>query len=75
MQCNLTKFSTLTVNIIIDVNYLVYEIFTNYCTFLCKKCDIGYYYVYKSSNEIDDYWLVFLVSVSLSCKILNAYQK
>jgi len=32
-------------------------------------------YVYQSSNEIiDDYWLVFIVSISLLGKILNACQ-
>ena len=61
MQCNLTKFSTL---IVIDVTYLVSGIYTNFRTFLCKKCDVGYYCVYQSSNEIDDYRLVFMVSVS-----------
>ena len=29
------------------------------------------FYVYQSSNEVNDYRLVFIVSISLLCKILN----
>jgi len=41
-QCNLTK---LLVNIIIDVIYLISGIYTNFRTFLCKKCDLGDYVI------------------------------
>jgi len=41
-QCNLTK---LLVNIIIDVIYLISGIYTNFRTFLCNKCDVGYYVI------------------------------
>ena len=47
-------------NIAVDVTSLISGIYTTFHTFLCKKCDVGYY-VYQSSNEID----VFIVSVSL----------
>ena len=30
-------------NIIINVAYLISGIYTNFCTFLCRKCDVGYY--------------------------------
>jgi len=33
--------------------------------------DIKHFYVYQSSNETDDYRLVFMVSTSLLRKILN----
>ena len=55
-------------NIIVNVNDLISRIYTNFHTFLCKKCD------YQSSNEIDDYCLVFIVLVSLLHDILNACQ-
>jgi len=63
-QYNLTKFSTLSVNeyYVIDVTYLLSGIYTNFRRLLCKKCDVGYYVI---NHEIDDYWLVFIVSVSL----------
>jgi len=35
----------LLVNIIIDVTYLISGIYTNFCTFLCKNCDVGYYVI------------------------------
>jgi len=35
----------LLVNIIVDVTYLIAGIYTNFCTFLCKKCDLGYYFI------------------------------
>jgi len=46
-QCNLTKFIVLLLlmNIIIDVIYLIYGIYTNFRTLLCKKCDAGYYVI------------------------------
>ena len=60
MQRNLTPAVLLLKNIAIDVTSLISGIYTTFHTFLCKKCDVGYY-VYQSSNEID----VFIVSVSL----------
>ena len=62
-------------NIIIDVTYLISGIYTNLCTFLCKKCDIGYYVInHGVYRRRTCYWLVFIVSISLLCKILNACQ-
>jgi len=58
-------------NIIIDITYLISGIYTIFHTFRCKKCDIGYY-VFQSRNEIDDYQVVFLASILLLRKILNA---
>jgi len=64
-----------SVNIIIDVTYLISGIYTNLCTFLCKKCDIGYYVInHGVYRRRTCYWLVFIVSISLLCKILNACQ-
>ena len=56
-------------NIIVDITYLISGIYTNFWIFLCKKCDC------QSSNETDDYLLVFIVSISLLRRILNACQK
>ena len=51
---------------------LFLEFNTNVHTFLCKKCDVGFYVI------TDTYCLqkkiVFIVSVSLLHKILNACQ-
>jgi len=55
-------------NVFVDVIFLISGIYTNFRTFLYKKSD------YQSSNEIDDYRLVFVVSISLLRKILNACQ-
>ena len=63
----------LLVNIIIDVTYLISGIYTDFSTFLCKNCDVGYY-VYQSRNEIGDSRLVFIVSISLLRNVLNACQ-
>ena len=30
-------------NTIINATYLISGIYTNFCTFICKKCDVGYY--------------------------------
>jgi len=35
----------LLMNIVVDVTYLIAGIYTNFCTFLCKKCDVGYYFI------------------------------
>ena len=32
-------------NIIVDVTYLISGIYTNFHTFVCKKCDVGYYVI------------------------------
>ena len=65
-QCNLTKFSTLIVNECFRRCYfLISGIYTNFRTFLYKKSD------YQSSNEIDVYRLVFVVSISFLRKILT----
>ena len=32
-------------NIIIDVISLISGIYTNFPSFLCKKCDVGYYVI------------------------------
>jgi len=55
-------------NIIIDVTYFISGIYTNFRTFLCNRCD------YQLSNDIDDYRLVFAVSISLLRIILTACQ-
>ena len=39
-------------NIIVDVTYLISVIYTNLRTFLCKKCDVGYYVINR--DDIDD---------------------
>jgi len=39
MQYNLANFSV--INMIVDVTYLIYGIYTNFCRLLCKKCDVG----------------------------------
>ena len=46
-QCNLTKFSTLIVNIEYYRRcYLFFSgIYTNFRRLLCKKCDVGYYVI------------------------------
>ena len=60
---------------IIHVTYLIYGIYTNLHTFLCKKCDVGYYVVNHGVYRIRlCYRLVFIVSISLLRKILNACQ-
>ena len=59
-------------NIVVDVNYLISRIYTNFRTLLCKKCDVGFYAINHGVNETDDYRLVFIVSISLLHKILNA---
>jgi len=52
-QCIVTKFSTLMLmNIIIDVIYLVYGIYTNFRRLLCKKCDVGYYVINRSVMKL-----------------------
>ena len=33
------------VNIIVDVPYLIFWIYPNFCRLLCKKCDVGYYVI------------------------------
>ena len=63
-------------NIIIDVTYFICGIiYTNFRTFLCKKCDVGYcvisHGVYRRRSC---HPLVFIVSILLLCKILNACQ-
>jgi len=63
-------------NTIFDVTYLIPEIYINFHTFLCKKCDIGSVIIdnnYMWCNETDDYQLLFILSISLFRKILNAY--
>jgi len=32
-------------NIVICATYLIYGIYTNFRTLLCKKCDVGYYVI------------------------------
>ena len=64
----------LLMNIIMDATYLIYGICTNLCTLLCKKCD-GYCVVNRGIYRIRScYGLVFIVSISLLRKILNACQ-
>ena len=53
------------------VTYLVSRIYTNFRTFLCKKCDVGYYCVYQSRKEIDDYQLVFIYSFNFIISTQN----
>ena len=67
--CNVIWQHLLLKYIAIDVTSLISGIYTNFHTFLCKKCDVRYY-VYQSNNEVD----VIIVSVSLLHKILNARQ-
>jgi len=79
MQCNSTKFSTCVVNEYYHrryfVSYLISGIHTDFRTFLCKKCDVGYcainHGVYRRRSC---YRIVFIVSISLLRKILNACQ-
>ena len=61
-------------NTMFDATYLLPEIYINFHTFLCKKYDIGSVITdnYLWCNETDDYGLVFIVSISLLRKILNA---
>ena len=40
-------------NIIVDVTYLISVIYTNFRTFLYKKCDIGYYIIDMVFTEED----------------------
>jgi len=51
--------------IIFDVTYFIFGISANFRTFLCKKSD------YQSSNEIDNYPVVFIVSISSLHEIVN----
>jgi len=45
-QCNLTKFSTLIVSEYYRrCTYLISGIYTNFRTFLCKNCVVGYYVI------------------------------
>ena len=45
MQCNLTKLVLVfLMNIIINDTYRISGLYTNFHAFLCKKCDVGYYY-------------------------------
>jgi len=60
-------------NIVVDVSYLISGIYTNFRRLLFKKCDVGYYVIFWW-KEIDDYQLVFTVSISLLYKIINACQ-
>ena len=32
-------------NVIIDVTYLIYEIYANFHRLLCKKCDVWHYII------------------------------
>ena len=32
-------------NIVIDVTYVIYGIYTNFRRLLCKNCDVGYYVI------------------------------
>ena len=43
-QCNLTKCSTLIINEYYRQCYL-FNFWNLHCTFLCKKCDKGYYVI------------------------------
>ena len=54
--------------IIIDVTHSIFWISDNFRTFLCKKSD------YQSSNEINNYQVVFIVSISSLHKIVNTCQ-
>ena len=51
-------------NITIESTYIFSGINTNFCRLLCKKCDIGHGRDYPWCNEIDDYRLVFLVTIN-----------
>jgi len=75
-QCNWTKFSIPVVNeYIIDVTDLISGIYANFCRLLCKKCDIGHYVINHGVMKLMMmYRLVFIVSISLLHKILNACQ-
>jgi len=64
----------LLLNIIIDDTYLISGIYTNFHRLLCEKCDVGYYVIYHGVMIIDDYRLVFIVSISLLHKIPKACQ-
>ena len=64
-QCSLSKFSTLIVNEYSE--HLQWQCKSDICCLICL-CLLAVtfaFYVYQSSNEIDDYQLVFIVSISL----------
>ena len=75
-QCNSTQnlVLLLLLNVIIDVTYLMSGIYTDFRRLLCKKCDVGYYVINHGVIKIDDYRLVFIVSISFLHKILNTCQ-
>jgi len=64
----------LVMNIVIDFTCQISGIYTNFCGLLCKKCNVGYCVINWWYNEIDDYQLAFIVSISLLRKIPNACQ-
>ena len=52
-------------NIVIDVGYLISGTYTYMHTFLCKKCDAGYYFINRGVYRRSCYLLAFIVSISL----------
>jgi len=70
MQCNFTKLVLLLLmNIIIDFSYLISGIYTNFRWLMCARKILRHY---PWCDEVDDYRLVFIVSILLLRKILNA---
>jgi len=58
---------------IVDVTYLISGIYTNFRRLRGKKCDVEYYVINRGVMKLMiTGWLVFIVSISLLHKILNA---
>ena len=58
---------------IIDVTYLISEIYTNFHAFLCKKCVVGYHVINHGVDRRTSCYLL-IVSILLLCKIVNSSQ-
>jgi len=39
-------------NIVIDVTYFIFSIYTNFCKLLWKKCDVGYYVINRGVMKL-----------------------
>jgi len=62
-------------NVIVNFNYSISGIYTNFRTFLCKKCDVGYYVInHGAYRRRPCYLFVFIVSITLLRKIISARQ-
>jgi len=61
-------------NIVVDATYLISGIYINFCRLLWKKVWRMILRHLPWCSQIDDYRLVFIVSISLLRNILNARQ-